>query len=227
MAQGLKRAGGCAVGLHLRGKRHQAAEAGRFHWRVDDVWPRLRDEVQKRKGGLFVAADGHLALLRNALESRAWEDGIAVLTSAQIKFHGVSRHRRDACSNAQVVTADDLGQGQRGGAMTALAENHILSKCSLIVPTDPSSFLGIAAQRAAAADDSVRAAMACPATSPMASPFSATGDPCPCFFATQCPSNFSRQLVHYGFAPDTGRASKHHSYEDHGSKPECPGLHDE
>ena len=50
--------------------------------------------------------------------------------------------------------------------MTALAENHILSKCSLIVPTDPSSFLGIAAQRAAAADDSVRAAMACPATSP-------------------------------------------------------------
>ena len=58
----------------------------------------------------------------------------------------------------------------------------------------------------------------------------ATGDPCPCFFATRCPapgSNFSRQLVHYGFAPDTGRASKHHSYEDHGSKPECPGLHDE
>jgi len=149
------------------------------------------------------------------------------LTSAQIKFHGVSRHRRDACSNAQVVTADDLGQGQRGGAMTALAENHILSKCSLIVPTDPSSFLGIAAQRAAAADDSVRAAMACPATSPMASPFSATGDPCPCFFAARCPApgtNFSRQLVHYGFAPDTGRASKHHSYEDHGSKPECPGL---
>ena len=130
------------MGLHLRGKRHQAAEAGRFHWRIDDVWPRLRDEVKKRKGGLFVAADGHLALLRNALESRAWEDGIAV------------------------VTADDLGQGQRGGAMTALAENHILSKCSLIVPTDPSSFLGIAAQRAAAADDSVRAAMACPATSP-------------------------------------------------------------
>ena len=41
----------------------QAAEAGRFHWRVNDVWPRLRDEVQKRKGGLFVAADGHLALL--------------------------------------------------------------------------------------------------------------------------------------------------------------------
>ena len=194
------------MGLHLRGKRHQAAEAGRFHWRVDDVWPRLRDEVKKRKGGLFVAADGHLALLRNALESRAWEDGIAV------------------------VTADDLGQGQRGGAMTALAENHILSKCSLIVPTDPSSFLGIAAQRAAASDDSVRAAMACPATSPMASPFSARGDPCPCFFATRCPapgSNFSRQLVHYGFAPDTGRASKHHSYEDHGSKPECPGLHDE
>ena len=75
------------MGLHLRGKRHQAAEAGRFHWRVDEVWPRLRDEVQKRKGGLFVAADGHLALLRNALESRAWEDGIAVLTSAQIKFH--------------------------------------------------------------------------------------------------------------------------------------------
>ena len=78
-------------------------------------------------------------------------------------------------------------------------------------------------------DDSVRAAMACPATSPMASPFSATGDPCPCFFATRCPapgSNFSRQLVHYGFAPDTGRASKHHSYEDHGSKPECPGLHE-
>ena len=37
----------------------------------------------------------------------------------------------------------------------------------------------------------------------------------------------SRQLIHYGFAPDTGRASKHHSYEDHGSKPECPGLHDE
>ena len=33
--------------------------------------------------------------------------------------------------------------------------------------------------------------------------------------------------THYGFAPDTGRASKHHSYEDHGSKPECPGLHDE
>ena len=64
------------------------------------------------------------------------------------------------------MTADDLGQGQRGGAMTALAENHILSKCSLIVPTDPSSFLGIAAQRAAASDDSVRAAMACPATSP-------------------------------------------------------------
>ena len=63
VAQGLKRAGGCAVGLHLRGKRHQAAEAGRFHWRVDDVWPRLRDEVKKRKGGLFVAADGHLALL--------------------------------------------------------------------------------------------------------------------------------------------------------------------
>ena len=189
------------------------------------------------------------------------------------------------------MTADDLGQGQRGGAMTALAENHILSKCSLIVPTDPSSFLGIAAQRAAASDDSVRAAMACPATSPavrkstselgycgglhaieptrsrrrrrvdgletprhradaatearrvdgvgrptliphrspMASPFSATGDPCPCFFATRCPapgSNFSRQLVHYGFAPDTGRASKHHSYEDHGSKPECPGLHE-
>ena len=90
VAQGLKRAGGCAVGLHLRGKRHQAAEAGRFHWRVDDVWPRVRDEVQKRKGGLFVAADGHLALLRNALESRAWEDGIPVLTSAQIKFHGVS-----------------------------------------------------------------------------------------------------------------------------------------
>ena len=30
----------------------------------------------------------------------------------------------------------------------------------------------------------------------------------------------------YGFAPDTGRASKHHSYEDHGSKPECPGLHE-
>ena len=145
-------------------------------------------------------------MLRNALESRAWEDGIPV------------------------VTADDLGQGQRGGAMTALAENHILSKCSLIVPTDPSSFLGIAAQRAAASDDSVRAAMACPATSPMASPFSATGDPCPCFFAARCPapgSNFSRQLVHYGFAPDTGRASKHHSYEDHGSKPECPGLHDE
>ena len=51
------------MGLHLRGKRHQAAEAGRFHWRVDDVWPRLRDEVKKRKGGLFVAADGHLALL--------------------------------------------------------------------------------------------------------------------------------------------------------------------
>ena len=50
--------------------------------------------------------------------------------------------------------------------MTALAENHILSKCSLIVPTDPSSFLGIAAQRAAASDDAVRAAMACPATSP-------------------------------------------------------------
>ena len=217
------------MGLHLRGKRHQAAEAGRFHWRVDDVWPRLRDEVKKRKGGIFVAADGHLALLRNALESRAWEDGIPVVTSAQIEFHGVSRHRRDACSNAQVVTADDLGQGQRGGAMTALAENHILSKCSLIVPTDPSSFLGIAAQRAAASDDSVRAAMACPATSPMASPFSATGDPCPCFFATRCPapgSNFSRQLVHYGFAPDTGRASKHHSYEDHGSKPECPGLHE-
>ena len=141
--------------------------------------------------------------MRNALESRAWEDGIPV------------------------VTADDLGQGQRGGAMTALAENHILSKCSLIVPTDPSSFLGIAAQRAAASDDAVRAAMACPATSPMASPFSATGDPCPCFFATRCPapgSNFSRQLVHYGFAPDTGRASKHHSYEDHGSKPECPGF---
>ena len=69
-----------------------------------------------------------------------------------------------------------------------------------------------------------------PHRSPMASPFSATGDPCPCFFATRCPapgSNFSRQLVHYGFAPDTGRASKHHSYEDHGSKPECPGLHDE
>ena len=107
------------MGLHLRGKRHQAAEAGRFHWRVDDVWPRLRDEVKKRKGGLFVAADGHLALLRNALESRAWEDGIPVVTSAQIKFHGVSRHRRDACSNAQVVRADDLGQGQRGGAMTA------------------------------------------------------------------------------------------------------------
>ena len=108
-------------------------------------------------------------------------------------------------------------------------ENQILSKCSLIVPTDPSSFLGIAAQRAAASDDSVRAAMACPATSPMASPFSATGDPCPCFFAARCPapgSNFSRQLVHYGFAPDTGRASKHHSYEDHGSKPECPGLHE-
>ena len=193
------------MGLHLRGKRHQAAEAGRFHWRVDDVWPRLRDEVKKRKGGLFVAADGHLALLRNALESRAWEDGIPV------------------------VTADDLGQGQRGGAMTALAENHILSKCSLIVPTDPSSFLGIAAQRAAANGDAVRAAMVCPATSPMASPFSARGDPCPCFFATRCPapgSNFSRQLVHYGFASDTGRASKHHSYEDHGSKPECPGLHE-
>ena len=78
-------------------------------------------------------------------------------------------------------------------------------------------------------DDAVRAAMACPATAPMASPFSATGDPCPCFFAARCPapaSNFSRQLVHYGFAPDTGRASKHHSYEDHGSKPECPGLHE-
>ena len=63
----------------------------------------------------------------------------------------------------------------------------------------------------------------------MASPFSATGDSCPCFFAARCPApglNFSRQLIHYGFAPDTGRASKHHSYEDHGSKPECPGLHE-
>ena len=32
---------------------------------------------------------------------------------------------------------------------------------------------------------------------------------------------------YYGFTPDTGRASKHHSYENHGSKPECPGLHGE
>ena len=73
------------------GKRHQAAEAGRFHWRIDDVWPRLRDEVKKRKGGIFVAADGHLALLRNALESRAWEDGIPVMTSAQ--SNSISRRR--------------------------------------------------------------------------------------------------------------------------------------
>lgn len=117
VAQALKRAGGCAVGLHLRGKRHKAAEAGHFHWRVDDVWPRLREEVKRRKGGLFVTADGHLALLRNGLESRAWEEGITV------------------------VKTDNLGRGQAGGAMTALAENHILSKCSLIVPSDPSSFL--------------------------------------------------------------------------------------
>ena len=127
-------------------------------------------------------------------------------------------------------SSGNIRRGARGCRQkNGFYKNHILSKCSLIVPTDPSSFLGIAAQRAAASDDSVRAAMACPATSPMASPFSATGDPCPCFFAARCPapgSNFSRQLVHYGFAPDTGRASKHHSYEDHGSKPECPGLHE-
>ena len=48
--------------------------------------------------------------------------------------------------------------------------------------------------------------------------------PCPEISGRASGSNFSRQLVHYGFAPDTGRASKHHSYEDHGSKPECPGL---
>ena len=85
----------------------------------------------------------------------------------------------------------------------------------------------IAAQRAAAADDGVRAAMVCPATAPMASPFSATGAQCPRFFATRCPapgSKFPRQLINYGFAPDAERSTKHRSHADHGSKPECPGL---
>ena len=98
----VRAAGGCAVGVHLR---HHEASTTRRH--DDDeavaVFGRIRDELyDASKGGLFVAADGHSAWLRDRLHDLA------------------------AAHNMSIVARDGFG-GQAAGDRGALADNTTVS----------------------------------------------------------------------------------------------------
>mmetsp|Transcript_30340 Transcript_30340/g.90942 ORF Transcript_30340/g.90942 Transcript_30340/m.90942 type:complete len:420 (+) Transcript_30340:545-1804(+) len=89
-------------------------------WRADDVYPRLRKLLKKHQGGLFVAADDYSAPFRRALEAAARADRRAVVEPPEL----------DAPAKA------------------ALAENHILSACDVLVPSNASTFFNVASVRA-------------------------------------------------------------------------------
>jgi len=150
----LKRAGGCAVGLHLRGPgagHHR--DAGVF---LDDLAPALA----AAPGGLFVLGDGNNEQKKKDIVKQARRRGMNVV--------------------------DVEGSGQKGGLMSALAENLVLSSCAMLVPTTRSSFFSIAAVRAAARRD-VRDAFFCGVAHNRSVPL--PGPPClsHCMFNTTCP----------------------------------------
>ena len=150
----LKRAGGCAVGLHLRGPgagHHR--DAGVF---LDDLAPALA----AAPGGLFVLGDGNNEQKKKDIVKQARRRGMNVV--------------------------DVEGSGQKGGLMSALAENLVLSSCAMLVPTTRSSFFSIAAVRAAVRRD-VRDAFFCGVAHNRSVPL--PGPPClsHCMFNTTCP----------------------------------------
>jgi hypothetical protein len=112
-------------------KRHDDDEAV-------TVFGRIRDELyDASKGGLFVAADGHSAWLRDRLHDLA------------------------AAHNMSIVARNGFG-GQAAGDRGALADNYVLSRCAVLVRSRESTFFDIAATRAAAKNDQVRAVWVCP-----------------------------------------------------------------
>mmetsp|Transcript_2849 Transcript_2849/g.8612 ORF Transcript_2849/g.8612 Transcript_2849/m.8612 type:complete len:381 (-) Transcript_2849:16-1158(-) len=128
-------AGGCAVGVHLRSQKSKGDYSDVI---AANAYATIRVLLSRAAGGLFVASDGHSEWLRERLHRLAQEQGVPV------------------------VARGGFG-GQAGGDVAALAENRVLSACSIIVPSRRSSFFRLAAVRAAARDD-VRTVWACPAT---------------------------------------------------------------
>lgn len=125
-------------------------------WRAGDVWPRLRQEVEAHEGGLLIGSDGHSAWLKRDLIALAKADNVSIVEAR----------------------VDDP-------ALEALVENHLFSKCSLLIPTRGSTFFNVAAVRATVRGD-VRDVLACPQTKKAINPFD--GRPMPCMFDPSCPA---------------------------------------
>mmetsp|Transcript_18889 Transcript_18889/g.58974 ORF Transcript_18889/g.58974 Transcript_18889/m.58974 type:complete len:439 (-) Transcript_18889:1214-2530(-) len=183
-ARGIKNGGGCAVGVHLRAKKAgrlgiKGNDQNYFQWTEAEVWPRLRKALAGQPGGLFIAADGHSQGIRARFVAAARREKIAIV---EPEWKGVAP----------------------SPAAAALAENHVLSRCAHLVPTDPSStFFTVAAVRAASSNPRVRAVYVCPATVVEASPLSPFGQQQPCFFETTCPDpsvKLARTDNQYGYS---------------------------
>ena len=195
----LSKAGGCAVGVHLRnrnrffarrytsGRRALRRDRNRSESAVEPVWARIRPLVAKHAGrGVFVAADGTSAKYKRALEALARRDGVPV------------------------VRPPFGARNQHGGQIAALTENHILSSCDMLYPTEESSFFSIALVRAAGrkkvADQYVCGS---PGNKPGA-PYPFDGDRClpGCLFNASCPSSLELDPYITTQTKSTSRALK-------------------
>ena len=108
------------------GRRALRRDRNRSESAVEPVWARIKPLVAKHNGrGVFVAADGTSAKYKRALEALARRDGVPV------------------------VRPPFGARNQHGGQIAALTENHILSSCDMLYPTEESSFFSIALVRAA------------------------------------------------------------------------------
>jgi len=168
VARGLEKAGGCAVGLHLRlaglhgreGDDKTAKRPSDFRCTEADVWPRIRKALAGMDGGLAVAADGR---------------------SQGMKAQFVAAARRDSVA---IVEPDWAGAAPPRD-VAAYAENLVLSRCARLVPMDnKSTFFSVAAIRATGRA-AVRDVLACPQRAAQSSLF--YGWQQPCLFEPTCP----------------------------------------
>jgi len=97
-------------------------------WSPAATWSRIALLLKETPGGLFVASDGYSAPFRSALENAARKAGAFVVPSPKTPTP----------------------------ATLALAENHVLSRCRMLVPTNASTFYNIAAIRAMGHSSEVR-----------------------------------------------------------------------
>mmetsp|Transcript_30609 Transcript_30609/g.94652 ORF Transcript_30609/g.94652 Transcript_30609/m.94652 type:complete len:138 (+) Transcript_30609:953-1366(+) len=109
----------------------------------------------------------------------------------------MSKKKKDIVKQARrrgMNVVDVEGSGQKGGLMSALAENLVLSSCAMLVPTSRSSFFSIAMVRAAVRRD-VRDAFFCGSGHDRSVPLPGPTCLSRCMFNTTCPRLDERDRV--------------------------------